>query len=63
MQNQKITCPHCGRKINSDDAQRLCSNCFACTGCERYLCYFCDNTIIISDVRKIGEKREGFLDK
>jgi len=46
-----VTCPHCGEEFAKADLRRYCSNCFACTGCERYLCAACDEVIEIVPVR------------
>jgi hypothetical protein len=35
------TCPACGFDFSNLDADRECSNCFACTGCEIYYCPSC----------------------
>ncbi len=50
----KIVCPGCGFTFERDDVVRQCSNCFACTGCEIYLCPKCGNEIV---VKPIGEPR------
>jgi hypothetical protein len=36
-----FTCSNCGNSYSNLDAERVCSNCFACTGCEIYTCPAC----------------------
>ena len=52
-----ITCPHCGKQFSKDDLRRHCSNCFACTGCERYLCESCDEVIEVIPIRPMNYRR------
>lgn len=49
-----IQCPTCNTTFDKRDLQVLCSNCFGCTGCERYLCPVCDNAIVVIPVKKMG---------
>lgn len=50
------TCNSCGFKFSNVDVMRSCSNCFACTGCEIYLCPKCENEVIIKDKKTIKTK-------
>ena len=51
-QNEMIACTACGFIWSKADQDRECSNCFACTGCEIYLCPGCRKEIVI---KPIGE--------
>jgi hypothetical protein len=55
VEKEYIICGSCGWKFERDKEYRHCSNCFACTGCETYYCPKCDNEIVITPVRSIGE--------
>lgn len=48
---EKITCEQCGSSFHKEELTIICSNCFACTGCERYLCPVCDVAIVIAPVK------------
>lgn len=53
-------CSNCGKEFSNLDAERLCSNCFACTGCEMYTCPWCGNEVVIKPIRnnpELGEKK------
>ncbi len=52
-----LTCPSCGQVFDLDVLERYCSNCFACTGCERYVCPNCESAIVVKALRKMGEKK------
>ena len=43
--NEYIQCPQCKSEFNKTDLKRNCCNCFACTGCEVYICYQCGERI------------------
>lgn len=49
-----ITCAECRFSFERGEVDRECSNCFACTGCEIYLCPGCGIEIV---VKPIGEPR------
>jgi hypothetical protein len=51
-----ITCGSCNLKFERTKEFTYCSNCFACTGCEIYYCPGCDNEIVITPVRSIGNR-------
>ena len=55
-----IICQNCGFSFQKGDLGRECSNCFACTGCEIYLCPNCSKDIII---KPIGQPRKRNSDK
>jgi len=42
-----LLCHQCGTSLDRDFFNRLCSNCFACTGCEIYLCPECGTEILV----------------
>ncbi|MEZ5071992.1 MAG: hypothetical protein R2751_13790 [Bacteroidales bacterium] len=42
-----LLCHHCGTSFERDRDYRHCSNCFACTGCEIYLCPSCGGEITV----------------
>jgi predicted Zn-ribbon and HTH transcriptional regulator len=52
-----ISCNYCGYSFQKDDLVRSCSNCFACTGCETYICPKCENEVV---VKPIGTPRKRF---
>jgi hypothetical protein len=56
--DQVIECRQCGFSTQRGNVERQCSNCFACTGCEIYLCPECGNEIVIRSVRKPGNNFE-----
>jgi len=55
-----ITCGNCGFSFRRGNLDKQCSNCFACTGCEIYLCPNCDNEMVI---RPIGDPRRKSHDR
>jgi len=46
-QKKNYTCNTCGFQFSNFDVQRACSNCFACTGCEIYICPSCQKEVVI----------------
>ncbi len=42
-----ILCHECGTSFERDLAYQICSNCFACTGCEIYICPECAIEIVV----------------
>lgn len=52
MNSDIAICTHCDAKVDIKMAKRICSNCFGCTGCERYVCTECGREIVVKDVRK-----------
>ena len=48
-----FTCEECGFEFSNLDVQRICSNCFACTGCEVYLCPGCGVEVVIKPLKKM----------
>lgn len=48
-----VTCDQCNKQWNKEKLDRYCSNCFGCTGCEQYVCPYCDNVIVVKPVRKM----------
>lgn len=46
-QDQNITCAHCGKTWSKELLAKSCSNCFACTGCEAYICADCRYEIVV----------------
>ena len=49
--NRSIVCPYCLSEFSARYA-KSCGNCFACKGCEIYLCPFCDKEIVIVPLKK-----------
>ncbi len=43
-----VTCTHCGKSWDKTLLSKSCSNCFACTGCEAYICPECRYEIVIT---------------
>ncbi len=59
---KKYQCSHCLSVFDSGDAQKICSNCFACTGCETYCCPNCGEEVIIKPIKPYQKKKpEGGL--
>jgi len=48
-------CTSCREDFSNLDAQRTCSNCFACTGCEVYICPNCGNEVEIIPMKKMSD--------
>ena len=46
------TCKNCDSQFSNFDVPRTCSNCFACTGCEIYICPQCEEEVVIKAVKK-----------
>ncbi len=44
-------CKNCGFIFSNLDAERVCSNCFACTGCEIYNCPSCGEEVIVKPIK------------
>jgi hypothetical protein len=53
MDDELIACQACGARFKKDDLQRSCGNCFACTGCEIYVCAVCKAEIVVRPMRQI----------
>lgn len=49
---KKYKCPGCNFQFSNLDVIRSCCNCFACTGCEIYICPSCNNEVIIKPMKK-----------
>ena len=47
----EITCTHCGKTWDKKHLERSCSNCFACTGCEAYICQECRYEIVVVPIK------------
>lgn len=47
------TCQKCGFRFSNFDLPRTCSNCFACTGCEIYICPECENEVVIKPIKQM----------
>ena len=45
------TCSACEFRFSNLDVDRTCSNCFACTGCEIYLCPACGLEVVIKPMK------------
>ncbi|MDP2335585.1 MAG: hypothetical protein Q8N05_03865 [Bacteroidota bacterium] len=50
-QNSLITCSHCGNTWDKKLLPKSCSNCFACTGCEAYICPECRYEIVVVPIK------------
>lgn len=44
-------CNLCDSEFNSLDVQKLCSNCFACTGCEIFICPGCGSEVVVKAIQ------------
>lgn len=47
-----LNCPNCKNQYAKDELQRDCGNCFACTGCEIYICPNCRREIVVKPIKK-----------
>jgi len=57
--NSVVTCPTCGKTWDKNELSKSCSNCFACTGCEAYICLECRYEIVITPPKPMKQtKRE-----
>lgn len=45
-----VKCINCGCEYNKEELERMCSNCFCCTGCEIYSCPKCNDDIVIRPI-------------
>jgi len=50
-ESTEITCSHCGKSWDKKLLSKSCSNCFACTGCETYLCPECRYEIVVIPIK------------
>lgn len=50
-------CNKCGFCFSNLDVEKICSNCFACTGCEMYLCPLCHSEVIVKPVKQMIKPR------
>ncbi len=48
-------CTGCGFRFSNLDVQRTCSNCFACTGCEIYLCPSCNSEVVVKPMKNLSK--------
>lgn len=49
----QVHCTHCNTSWDKRDLERSCSNCFACTGCEAYICPQCRYEIVVVEIKKM----------
>ena len=49
-------CFDCGFEFSNLDVPRTCSNCFACTGCEIYICPSCGEEVVIKPIEPMKTK-------
>ncbi len=57
-----ILCHNCGTSFERDLAYQNCSNCFACTGCEIYICPGCAVEIVVIQKAQRIDFQEYFKD-
>lgn len=50
--NDKINCESCGYSASKSVFLKSCGNCFACTGCEIYICPECSGETIMKPIDK-----------
>ena len=50
------SCLECGFKFSNLDVLCTCSNCFACTGCEIYLCPSCGSEVVIKPMKPMKKR-------
>ncbi len=57
QKKEKIyTCGNCGFAFSNLDVPRTCSNCFACSGCEIYLCPSCKTEVVIKPIKDVKKR-------
>jgi len=57
QKKEKIyTCGNCGFAFSNLDVPRTCSNCFACSGCEIYLCPSCKAEVVIKPIKDVKKE-------
>ncbi len=56
-QEEILICNHCNGSFEKGSLQRDCGNCFACTGCEIYICPNCRHEIVVKPVKPITKKK------
>ena len=44
-------CPFCKTEFEKRDAEKICSNCFACTGCEIFYCPYCGKEVVFKPIK------------
>jgi len=47
-------CSACDFKFSNLDVSRVCSNCFACTGCEVYHCPACGVEVVVKPMKAMN---------
>lgn len=50
-----FNCSECGLEFSNLAVDRTCSNCFACTGCEIYLCPKCGTEVVIKPIKPMNK--------
>jgi hypothetical protein len=46
-------CEKCGFRFSDKDVPKICSNCFACSGCEIYVCPGCGDEVVIKPIKTL----------
>jgi len=52
----EIKCERCDKVWDKKQLTRSCSNCFACTGCEAYICPECRYEIVVVPPKPINRQ-------
>lgn len=55
---KNYSCKSCGFQFTNLYVSRICSNCFACTGCEIYVCLSCKNEVVIKPMKTIEKDNQ-----
>lgn len=58
-QEKIYTCNSCGFQFSNFDVDRTCSNCFACTGCEIYICPECGEEVVVKPMKPMKREASG----
>jgi hypothetical protein len=53
---KKYNCSACDFQFSNLDVDRVCSNCFACSGCEIYMCPNCGKEVTVKPIKKMKRK-------
>ncbi|HEX7583196.1 MAG TPA: hypothetical protein VF373_00795 [Prolixibacteraceae bacterium] len=53
-----LSCTHYGKTWDRNMLPKSCSNCFACTGCEAYICQECRYEIVVVPIKPMKRTKQ-----
>ena len=56
--DNQVSCTHCGKPWDKTQLDRSCSNCFACTACEAYICPGCRHEIVVKPPKPMSQAKK-----